>query len=159
MNTGAAREFWESRQKRPGYWISRAAHMLRVRIMEATKLAGSKLTPEESALLLALDDLGGKLQMADFVLMTGRDKSTITRQIDGLEKKGMASRATGQTDGREVYVVINAKGKKEMALLTPYFEQIRKGMVQGVSKQKLRITLETLAQLKTNLEEFELEKQ
>lgn len=136
---------------RPGFAFNRTTHLLRARILEATREAMSKLTPEESALLMALDDYGGTLQMKDFVQLTSRDKSTITRQIDGLVRKKMVRRTKGETDGREMHVSITSLGAREIDRLNPHFERIRTRMMHGLTREQMTETLNVLEKIQANL--------
>ena len=74
--------------ERPGFLISRLAYLFRLRIEDLLASTDSELSAEESALLMVLVESAQPLRRGEFAEIMLRDKTTITRQLDGLEEKG-----------------------------------------------------------------------
>ncbi|QDV64004.1 MarR family winged helix-turn-helix transcriptional regulator [Crateriforma conspicua] len=138
-------------QQRPGFLISRLAYLFRLRIEQVLAENDSELSSEESALLMVLVESGKPLRRGEFAEIMLRDKTTITRQLDGLVAKGLVKRQKDPQDGRAVLISPTAKGRRQIERLLPPFRQLRESLKDGLTMQEWKIAMKAMHQMKDNL--------
>ncbi len=133
------------------HWINRLSFMLRAEAQTRLKAAGLNMTAEEWALLMVLWR-DGPTQMAALAAITLRDRTTVTRSVDRLIKKGLVKRTSSKTDRRQVIIEVTKTGIQmmppAMATLAPLIEKSN----VGISEQDLSITMDVLRRMAGNLE-------
>ena len=137
--------------ERPGFLISRLAYLFRLRIEDLLASNDSELSPEESALLMVLVESGQPLRRGEFAEIMLRDKTTITRQLDGLEQKGLVRRTPDPTDGRASLIHPTAKGTRQINKILPDAEALRQTLKRGLTAEEWAIGLKAMRQMKDNL--------
>ncbi len=96
------------------YHITKTGNILRQVTAKRIKSAGINLTPEESVLMNQLWDRDNQT-LGELGQWSVKDSSTLTRQVDGLVKKGYVERVHGTEDRRNVFVRLSGAGKKLQA--------------------------------------------
>ena len=73
--------------------------------------------------------------------------STLTINMNGLEKKGYICRERGQKDKRVVYVTLTEKGKKAFYHHRDFHKKMIKAIVKDLSQQEMEILCRCLENL------------
>ena len=81
----------------------------------------------------------------------GKDKTSVTKIIDTLEKKNFLVRFPDQIDQRVKRVVLSNKGKKLMNDVMPVIEQTRNELRVGVSDREINMLKSILVKIYNNL--------
>lgn len=92
------------------YHITKTGNVLRQLAAKRLKDAGLNITPEESVLMNQLWDKDNQ-SVSDLGKWTVKGPSTLTRQLDGLVKKGYVERRQSLEDRRMVFVKLSEAGK------------------------------------------------
>ena len=100
---------------------------------------------------MVLGDAGGTARTGALQDSRQRDASTLTRQLDGMCKKGLVRRERDERDGRVINVVMTEDGRKEIDRVMPRFRTLREGAVDGISEEHLRIMTDALLKIQQNL--------
>ena len=133
-----------------GYLVNRCAILLKQELTRRFKQAGYDITPEEWAILNRLWEQDGMSQN-ELAERTVKDKTTITRFLSQMEKKGLIERHPSKIDGRSKNVHLTSNGQG----LKPILINIAKGLLSeaavGLSDQDIQITFTTLQTLDNNL--------
>ncbi|WP_237228879.1 MarR family winged helix-turn-helix transcriptional regulator [Rubinisphaera sp. JC750] len=137
--------------ERPGFVISRLAYLFRSRIEQVLAENKSELSVEESALLMVLVEAGQPLRRGEFADIMLRDKTTITRQLDGLVRKGLVQRKPDPRDGRAMLITPTAKGTRQIKKLLPPFKQLRERLKEGLTEQEWQAGMKAMRQMMDNL--------
>jgi DNA-binding MarR family transcriptional regulator len=113
--------------------------------------AGYDVTPEQWSILLHLWRSDGPSQqtLAD---LTDRDKPTIARMVDVLEKRGLVTRANHQSDGRIKQVFLTESGRAARAGLLAGSQVALDDALVGIGPGELRVALSVLERMRANLE-------
>ncbi len=101
-----------------GYVIGHARRAIVNHLNSSFEGVGHNITCEQWGIL---NNLGRKNDQSQKELScaTAKDKTSVTRLIDGLEKRGLAVRISSKKDARHNLVHLTAKGKKlQQKLLT-----------------------------------------
>ncbi|CAA0099161.1 Uncharacterised protein [Halioglobus japonicus] len=92
------------------FHVTRTGILLRRLTARKLRQAGLDITPEESVLLNQLWDRD-KQGLSELAEWSVKERSTLTRQIDGLVRKGYVTRKHLSTDRRSIEVRLTTKGK------------------------------------------------
>lgn len=138
-------------QERPGFLISRLAYLFRLRIEDLLADNDSELSAEESALLMVLVESGQPLRRGEFAEIMMRDKTTITRQLDGLVAKGLVRRKQDPGDGRAFLICPTPKGTRQINKILPHGEALRQKLKRGLTAEEWAIGMKVMCQMKKNL--------
>ena len=133
-----------------GFVVNRTAYMMRQLARETFAELGLALTPEELALLAHLWQEDGRTQgeLADCSI---RDRTTVTRILDRMSKKGLVRREPGRTDRRRVRAWLTEKGKKLEQTVLPLAGGRLRQLTAGIPPEEMRITLNSLRRIQRNI--------
>ncbi len=112
-----------------------------------------KLTKEQWLLLKKLHERNGQIQN-DLAFITDRSKTSLTRLIGTMEKKGLVYRVGCETDRRVNRVYYTEKGKAIFAQAEPVFLEVIEQLTENLSKEQVELTLDTLEQIIKNAEKI-----
>lgn len=135
----------------PGFLIRRVAHILHVRVNESLNSEGLAHTAEEISILMVLDGLESPERAGALADLLGRDISTLTRQLDGLEKSGLVARNKCPDDRRAVVTTLTAKGRRTLRRVTPVVLGIRDRAMKGFSETDRKQLARYLSMMLQNL--------
>ena len=119
-------------------------------IASKLKLMGVPLTPEQFMLIDLLWNHGemSQQQLADLMQ---KDKNSVTKLVDAIEKKGFVVRRQNRSDRRSNTLVLTENANQ----LKPGAKQkgisILDQMLEGISEEELRAFLTTLRKLDVNM--------
>ncbi len=135
-----------------GFWIHRVYQASRNEMYKAFREQGEDITPEQWAVLIRLWEQDGRAQ-TELSEVTFRDAPTMSRIVDGLEKRGLLERRAHESDGRVRVVHLTRAGKGLQKKLVPVVERIVQRMVAGIDERALVTTRSTLRAMFENLVE------
>ena len=112
--------------------------------------AGHKISPEEWALLMIL---WSKTPQTPSALSdaTFKDRTTVTRLVDGLVRKGIAQRHKSAEDRRRSEISLTEHGIAPQPELLPFAMEIINEATSRVSPEDMKTTLKTLRAFAANL--------
>lgn len=136
--------------KLPFYWINRLSFLSRKQLAQRFEAAGHSISPEDWAILLVLWSKGPQAPstLSDETI---KDRTTVTRQIDGLVRKGLVVRSENPTDRRRSYVTLTPAGDALRDKLVPIAMTINLEASSDIPPEDLEITLRTLRRFYENL--------
>jgi MarR family transcriptional regulator, organic hydroperoxide resistance regulator len=129
-----------------GCLTNHAAHTARTYLTRQLSLHGIDMTIEQFKVMVVLwkEQRSTQQNIADFV---GKDKTSITRLIAGLEKRSLIKRVTDAADKRCNLVTLTPQG---IALEKPTMEVLNKAnadLHRNIDPDELAITLRVLKQM------------
>jgi DNA-binding MarR family transcriptional regulator len=133
-----------------GFWIHRVYQASRNDMFRGFREAGTSVTPEQWAVLIRLWENDGQTQTA-LSDSTFRDKPTMSRILDVLERDGLVARRDDPGDGRVRVVTLTRHGRELKRKLVPVAERIVSKMVAGIPDQDLETTRSALKVMFQNL--------
>lgn len=111
---------------------------------------GLELTPEQWIVLVQLWNKDGQSQSV-LSALTLRDRPTMSRIIDTMEKSGLVERTADAQDARTRLVKLTRQGKALQPKLVPIAKGLVARLEQGISERDLETTHRTLAKMLENL--------
>lgn len=135
-----------------GYLLNKADQSINNELARLLKEAGvTDITPGLGRILFALWQKD-EINMNELAKETYLDRSTMTTMIDRLEKNGLVRRIPDPTDRRGILVKLTETGSKRKELYKKVANQLNKKILQGIDKEKLKITQEVLQTIFNNLQ-------
>jgi DNA-binding MarR family transcriptional regulator len=133
------------------HWVNRLSFQLRSEAQQAFRAKGIDLTPEEWAILMVIWSRGPQ-RMTELASKTFRDRTTVTRMIDRLVRKGLIERQSSAEDRRTVLIGVTGAGAAlepdVMAVIRPLIARA----TAGLSGEDATRALAVLRQISANLE-------
>jgi DNA-binding MarR family transcriptional regulator len=125
----------------------------------ALKRYGSRLLSQKSfgfsleqiIVLKILEDEEG-LHLTQLAEKCERDKTTITRMINGLERRNLVVKVPSETDSRHKSIYLTRLGKEKIAELAPLAEKILKIAFGGIEPNHVKLVQDVLNRVTNNLE-------
>jgi DNA-binding MarR family transcriptional regulator len=114
------------------------------------------LTLPEWRILIALWQ-AEEQRLTDLSETVGVDYSTLSRQIAGLEKAGLAVRKRSRNDARAVAIALTPKGQKLTARIIPIARTHAAVAVRGLTNEELRTLQQCLKLIFANLKAYQKE--
>ncbi|HXK16904.1 MAG TPA: MarR family transcriptional regulator [Polyangiaceae bacterium] len=111
---------------------------------------GLELTPEQWIVLVQLWRKDGQSQSA-LSELTLRDRPTMSRILDTMEKSGLVERSVDEQDARARLVKLTRSGKSLQAKLVPVAKQLVARLERDIPERELEVTHRTLTRMLQNL--------
>jgi DNA-binding MarR family transcriptional regulator len=136
-----------------GFTVNRAAYVIRRAVEAAASSRGLGITPEEFAILALLWRNDG-MRQGELAAITLRDRTTLTRMIDGMVHKGLVRRRHDVTDRRVIRTWLTSRGKRMEQTLAPMIDQLLKAGYDGIRRGDLNAAIETVSRVQDNYMTF-----
>jgi len=107
----------------------------------------ARVTPQQWAILSALDQSGGPMSLAALARSMMVSKQNMTGMMARLEQLGFAERADDPNDLRSSRVVLTRRGRATIEKLRPVYEQWRSALGADLSDRDLTAAAKTIEQL------------
>jgi DNA-binding MarR family transcriptional regulator len=115
------------------------------------------LSREQMIVLKHLNDEDGRVQN-DLAFVTNRDKTSLTRLISNMEKKGLITRVKCKEDQRRNKICMTDKGASYFKKAFPLVKKVAHQMQENISQEEIQQTIKTLNQVFNNLSVLHNEK-
>ena len=117
---------------------------------------GINLTPEQYLVMDILWDAEVMSQQAIADIIQ-KDKNSVTKFIDSLEKKGLVYRQVNKTDRRVNNIVVSEEGMKLKAKTTEVAVGMMRNVLKDIKEEDLMALDKVMNQIKENIDEAEKE--
>lgn len=134
----------------PLHWVNRLSFLTRKTLSQKFDQQNLAVSAEEWAIMLILWAKGEQTPSA-LAEVTFRDRTTITRLIDQMVKKGMVTRMHDEKDRRRVLIKASEEGEALKGDLVPIAQDMISVTTQGISPQDIETTVKTLSAMTHNL--------
>lgn len=112
------------------------------------------LTREQWLVLFKLFNNDG-LSQNQLAKYTDRDKTSLARLINIMERKNLVQRIKKETDKRINLIYLTENGKQQFLTALPLIEKTIKKLQKGLSKDEINNTIKTLKKLQKNIKNYE----
>ena len=113
-----------------------------------------KLTNEQFGLLHLISIKEEDVIQKDMADCLGKDKSSVLRLIDSLEKKDLIRRVVDKKDRRKNYLMITKKGERVIKQIKEISFEMMKELQEGISETELQIFRNVAGLLISNAEKL-----
>lgn len=137
-------------KKTLGTWLGKTSKMLGCHINDVLAANNIDLTREQWIVLIKLYEHGG-LAQNELAFITERDKTSLTRLINTMERKNLVFRKISKKDKRIKLVYVSDFGKMEYENALPVMQSTIQNLQKNLSEKEINNTIHTLQKLQTNL--------
>lgn len=132
------------------HWINRLAFLSRSELAARFRAAGHAISGEEWALLLMLWAKGPRTP-SELAQETVKDRTTVTRLIDAMVRKGLVTRSEDLADRRRSIITLSRHGEDLKHRLIPIAQAFIAEAVADVPAGELETTRRTLRKITETL--------
>jgi len=132
------------------FLIKRTARCFRRQLNCNFAKAGHDVTSEQWRILKCLQQQDG-LRQQDLADIVYKDKTSITRIIDSMEKHDLVVRIPDRLDRRQNLIYLTNKGKRLMEELIQIVQKTSLEAQQGINPEHLDICRNVLTKIRSNL--------
>ena len=136
-------------------WLGRTMKAMDYYVTDFFKSKGLELTKQQLIVLKVLSKNDGIVQN-NLAFITNRDKTSLTRLIDTMEKKDLVQRSISEKDKRIKFVHITAEGKRMQEAAMPIMNEILDRVQTDIDQEDLDTTIKVLKQIGINIKVDEL---
>lgn len=133
-----------------GYIVGRAGRSMANCLNHKFEKSGHDVTCEQWAVLMNLWRKNGQSQK-ELSGVTCKDKTSITRLIDGMEKRNLVVRIPDKSDGRQKIIYLTQKGKELQQKLLVLVRQMLEEAQSGIRAEHLKICKDVLRKVARNI--------
>jgi DNA-binding MarR family transcriptional regulator len=138
-------------------WITMSSKLFADIIAHIFRENNIQLSREQMIVLKHLCDEDGRVQN-DLAFVTNRDKTSLTRLVNNMEKKDLLTRVQCKSDQRCNKIYITEKGKAGFKEAFPMVKDVAHKIQENLSKEEIELTISTLKKVFNNLSELHDEK-
>jgi len=129
-----------------GFFVNRTAYVMSEEVARRFARQGYVITAQDFGILFRLWKQGGLTQVQIAALMM-RDKTTITRRLDGLVKKGLIERRIDENDRRLFRIHLTDAGKSATGELMGVVDAFQGEVLAEVPLEDREATVRTLKKI------------
>lgn len=132
-----------------GYIIGRTVQSVKNLTFREFKANNFNITPEQWAVISYLHNEDGlyQKQIADFLF---KDKPTVTRILDLLEKRNLIIRISDENDRRKFKIYLTQDGKDTVKKLIPIAEDVQNRLRENIAKEEIEVLKHILDKIYIN---------
>lgn len=131
-------------------WMGRTAKYMMLFMTQHFEAVGADLTPKQwIALRYIAEDTG--VDQKQLALITDRDKTSLTRLITGMEKRGLVQRVPSDTDKRVNRLFITEKGRALFQAMIPVVKKAIAQMQDGISTEDIESMIRISKAVQANI--------
>jgi MarR family transcriptional regulator, transcriptional regulator for hemolysin len=133
-----------------GFLIASTMTRIRILMLRKIKEYAYDITPEQGAVLNAIGESEGTSQSM-IAEMTLKDKPTITRILDNLEKKNLIRRRADSGDRRAYKIYLTETGKEKIEMFRRIIAEVDAKAFAGLDSRDLNKMEEILRAVRVNV--------
>lgn len=124
--------------------------LLKNTLSKALISEGFEITPEQFSILLSLWAEDGKCQY-ELASCQGKDRASITRLVDGMEKLNLVIRIPSEKDRRIKLVYLTNKAKEIKSSLINVATETTARATKGISQERINLAKDVIKEMIDNL--------
>jgi len=131
-------------------WLGKTSRMFGFLLHEVMVDHDIDITKEQLIILIKLNEKGS-LKQRELAFITDRDKTSLTRLINTMERKNLVERRISAEDKRVNIVHITEAGYSLLESATPILHNTVQKAQQGISSSELNDAVTTIKKLQNNI--------
>ena len=128
--------------------IGKTAKLVNIMMKTHFAVKGIPLTKEQFVVLLCLEE-EAKTQ-SFLTLITERDKGSLTRLIQSLEKKEYVKRRVSEEDNRVNEVELTPKGSEILESTKPMMKNLFMLLQEGIDEKEIQVVIRVMQKIQAN---------
>ena len=138
-----------------GLYLDLTLKKISERYISVFKKNNINLTLEQFVILQRIDLLGNNASQKDIVEMNFRNRSTTSRVISGLCKKGLVVKQRFKSDLKRFKLLITKEGRSELDKAKPHVQKLRDLSKKNIKQKDFDELLVVLEKIRNNYELYD----
>ncbi len=139
-------------------WLGRSMKLAGYYMADSFKANNIELSrPQLVMLIILLKNKEQPQPQNSLAFLTNRDKASLARLINTMEKKNLVERLADENDKRVNLVKITETGKKTLFQAFPVVTEVNETIQKGIPQADLKIAIEVLKKIVSNIKLAEVE--
>lgn len=130
--------------------VNSTGRALNNKLARAFAKAGFDITVEQWEILVVLWKRDGQCQH-ELATFTSKDRPSVTRILDNMEKRGLLTRTPSKEDRRNKHINLTAKGKELHDPLMKIANHFGKTFLKGLDEKEVEATKALLKRIQASL--------
>ncbi len=133
-------------------WLGRSMKLAGYYMADSFKTHNIELTrPQLVMLIILLKNNEQPQPQNSLAFLTNRDKASLARLINTMEKKNLVERFSDEKDKRVKLVKLTENGRKTLFQAFPVVGDVNKTIQNNISEKDLKIAIEVLKKVVSNI--------
>ncbi len=133
-------------------WLGRSMKLAGYYMADSFKTHNIELTrPQLVMLIILLKNNEQPQPQNSLAFLTNRDKASLARLIDTMEKKNLVERFADEKDKRVKLVKLTENGKRTLFQAFPVVGDVNKTIQNNIPEKDLKIAIEVLKKIVSNI--------
>jgi DNA-binding MarR family transcriptional regulator len=133
-----------------GYHIGKTFKIMHYAIQKLLENGGFDISSDQWIVMIFIYHKGSTSQQF-LARIVSKDKATITRVIDDLEKKNYVSRIPGKVDRREKMISLTKSGEQYARKIFPFMQKWSEDMTNNITAKEFESLKKTLKKITDNI--------
>lgn len=125
--------------------------LVRRQVASMLKRQRFDLTFEEAMVLHILNEKGGR-SLSELALLAGRERTTLSRMIDAMQKRNLVQTVRDKIDKRQKLIYLTSSGRLRHKHAHYCCRRLTEVATQNLSEAEIEATLRVLRKISENLE-------
>lgn len=136
-------------------WLGRTMKLLDYYISDKLKENGCLLTKVQLILLKKLKEADGQPQNS-LAYLTNRDKASLARLLNTMEKKNLVTRIQSKSDQRINHVYLTRHGDEMLRQASPVIQEVIGQIQREIPEEDIELVIKTMKKIIKNINSEEL---
>ena len=132
-------------------WIGRTCKIINMYISDVLKHNNIQVTKEQWIVLKILHEDNDGIIQNDLAFITDRNKASLTRLINVMEKNNLVKRIPSKEDSRKNLIYITNNGKQLFLKVKPLMLSSIETLQNGITEDEKSIFINVMTKIQTNL--------
>lgn len=135
-------------------WIGKTFKMMKVFVSENLKAHNKDITMEQWVVLKILHEDHDGIVQNELAFVTNRNKTTLTRLINTMEKKNLVARIPSKQDSRKNLIYLTKKGKDLFLKIKPVILESIEQMQAGITQEEKDFFIQIMTRIQQNFKQL-----
>ena len=132
-------------------WIGTTVKMMNMFISDVFQKNNIQVTKEQWIVLKILNEDNDGIIQNELAFITNRNKATLTRLINVMEKHNLVTRIPSKNDARKNLIYVTKTGKQLFIKMKPLMLSSIESFQKGISQEEKTIFINVMKKIQTNL--------
>jgi DNA-binding MarR family transcriptional regulator len=132
-------------------WIGKTFKMMNMYICTVFQKNNIQVTKEQWIVLKILHEDNDGVFQNELAFITSRNKASLTRLINVMEKNNLVARISSKEDSRKNLIYITKNGKKLFLKMKPIMLKSIKIAQEGITEEEMKVFFKIMTKIQNNL--------
>lgn len=132
-------------------WIGKTYKLMNMYISDIIHNNNIEVTKEQWIVLKILHEDTNGIVQNDLAFLTNRNKASLTRLINVMEKHNLVIRVSSKKDSRKKLIYITKTGAKLFLKMKPLMLKSIKTLQKGITEKEMAFFIEIMSKIQKNL--------